>query len=146
PARIHAGALRHPHRSLALGDRCCAPRRRVGVVSIESIAIALHHSRATGTAKPVPAGIANHDADRGAWPSLATLPRYAGDEPRNVQSAIKKLEALHEIRRHVQAGGDHRTPDNLRPNRYQFLLACPPDCDRTSHHRTRFQPAVELDL
>ncbi|MEX0158208.1 MULTISPECIES: helix-turn-helix domain-containing protein [unclassified Microbacterium] len=115
-------------------------------MSIESVAIALHHSRATGSAKLVLIGIANHDGDGGAWPSIDTLAKYAGVAPRNVQMAIKKLEALHEVRRFVQAGGDHRIADHQRPNRYQFLLKCPLDCDRSSSHRTRYQVSSELPI
>lgn len=115
-------------------------------MSIESISIALHHSRATGAAKLVLIGIANHDGDGGAWPSVATLSKYAGVDPRSVQRAVKRLEELHEVRRFVQAGGDHRVAEHERPNRYQFLLSCPPDCDRTSRHRTHRYAAVELEI
>lgn len=115
-------------------------------MSIESLAIALHHSRATGATKLVLIGIANHDGDGGAWPSIATLAKYAGVDRSNVQRAIKKLEQLHEVRRFVQAGGDHRVAEHQRPNRYQFLLACPADCDRTSQHRTRADSVVELPI
>ncbi|WP_179297618.1 helix-turn-helix domain-containing protein [Microbacterium sp. SZ1] len=110
------------------------------------MAIALHHSRATGATKLVLIGIANHDGDGGAWPSVETLAKYAGIIPRNVQKAVNRLEQLHEVRRFVQAGGDHRVPEHQRPNRYQFLLQCPPDCDRTSKHKTRAQTAVELPI
>ena len=106
-------------------------------MSIESVAIALHHSRATGTAKLVLIGIANHDGDGGAWPSVATLAKYAGVTPRNVQQAVKKLVELREVIRITQAGGTTETPNHMRPNRYHFTLQCPPDCDRTSRHRTR---------
>lgn len=115
-------------------------------MSIESISIALHHSRATGAAKLVLIGIANHDGDGGAWPSVATLAKYAGVTERNVQKAVDRLEQLHEVRRFVQAGGDHRVAEHKRPNRYNFLLSCPPDCDRTSKHRTRGAVALELDI
>lgn len=106
-------------------------------MSVESIAIALHHSEAKGTAKLVLVGIANHDGDGGAWPSVATLAHYAGVDARSVQRAIDKLERLGEVRREVQAGGDLRVPDHRRPNRYHFLLRCPHTCDRTRNHRTR---------
>jgi hypothetical protein len=120
-------------------------------VSVESIAIALHHSRATGAAKLVLVGIANHDGDGGAWPSVATLARYAGIDARNVRKAIQRLEDLGEIRRHVQAGGTAQTPEHRRPNWYAFLLECPPQCDRTRQHKTRNHgrleapPAVPVD-
>lgn len=115
-------------------------------MSIESISIALHHSRATGAAKLVLIGIANHDGDGGAWPSVATLAKYAGVDPRSVQRAVKRLEQLREVRRFVQAGGDHRVPEHERPNRYQFLLACPPECDRSSRHRTQRQVTLDIEI
>lgn len=105
-------------------------------MSVESIAIALHHSKATGTAKLVLLGIANHDGDGGAWPTIDTLARYANCDRRNVQRALDRLETLGEVRRVYQAGGDHNIADHRRPNRYQILLQCPSSCDRTRHHRT----------
>lgn len=115
-------------------------------MSIESMALALHHSRATGAAKLVLLGIANHDGDGGAWPSIAKLAQYANVSPRNVQKAIDKLEELHEIRRHIQRGGTTDMLEHERPNRYDFLLTCPPDCDGSKHHRTRSFSPVELDI
>lgn len=112
-------------------------------MSIESISIALHHSRATGAAKLVLIGIANHDGDGGSWPAVSTLARYAGVDPRSVKRSISQLVELHEIRRDIQGGGDNRTAEHQRPNRYHFLLTCPPNCDRTSRHRTR--PVVALE-
>jgi hypothetical protein len=106
-------------------------------VSVESLAIALHHSRAKGAGKLVLIGIANHDGDGGAWPSVATLAKYSGVTPRQVQKLLGELEAKNEIRRLVSAGGDHSTADHLRPNLYQFRLVCPPGCDRTRNHRVK---------
>lgn len=111
-------------------------------MSVESIAIALHHSRAKGAAKLVLIGIANHDGDGGAWPSVATLAKYAHVDPRSVQRSIAELERLGEIRRLVRAGGDHSTADHLRPNLYRFLLECPPSCDRSKRHRVRGEVIV----
>lgn len=106
-------------------------------MSVESLAVALHHSRAAGTAKLVLIGIANHDGDGGAWPAVATLVKYAGiNDRRAVQRAIAKLEGLGEIRRIIHAGGDHDLEYYLRPNLYRFDLRCPADCDRTTRHRT----------
>lgn len=107
-------------------------------MSVESIAIALHHSRATGTAKLILVGIANHDGDGGAWPSLATLARYGNVHVRNAQKAVARLEELGEIRVHVQQGGNSRTPDHAKPNLYEFILTCSPDCDRTKNHQSRY--------
>lgn len=105
-------------------------------MSVESLAIVLHHSQAKGTAKLVLIGIANHDGDGGAWPTIDTLARYANVTARNVQKALDTLEALGEVRRIYQAGGDHNIADHRRPNRYKILLQCPSSCDRTKHHRT----------
>lgn len=105
-------------------------------MSVEAIAIALHHSRATGTAKLVLIGIANHDGDGGAWPAVDTLAKYAGVHRRNVQRALERLEQLGEIRRIIGAGGDHSIADHMKPNLYRMLLACPATCDHTRNHRT----------
>jgi hypothetical protein len=104
-------------------------------LSVEAIAIALHHSKAKGTAKLILLGIANHDGDGGAWPSKATLGHYANVDQRNVDRAIAKLVALREIKVGVSAGGRSNTPDYLRPNLYHFLIECPPYCDRSRQHR-----------
>lgn len=99
------------------------------------MAVVLHHSRATGTAKLVLLGIANHDGDGGAWPSVATLAHYANVAPRNVKKSIRHLEALGELRVHYQRGGTAETLDARRPNRYEPLVSCPGWCDRTAKHR-----------
>lgn len=103
-------------------------------MSVEALSVALHHSKAKGTTKLVLVGIANHDGDGGAWPSVATLAKYANASERTVQYAIKQLETLGEIRRHFQDGGRASMWDHLRPNRYEILLRCPPRCDRSSAH------------
>ncbi len=104
-------------------------------MSAESLAIALHHSRARGTAKIVLLGIANHDGDGGAWPSTQTLAKYANVAPRNVQRALDQLVSLGEVRRVTNGGGRANTPDYLRPNLYHVLLECPPHCDGSRQHR-----------
>lgn len=104
-------------------------------MSVEAIATVLHHSRATGTAKVVLIGIANHAGDGGAWPTIATLAKYAGVAERSVQRAIRDLEDLGEIHVHEQAGGNRHTQDRYRPNRYDILVVCPADCDRSPSHR-----------
>lgn len=114
-------------------------------MSLEALAIALHHSKAKGTAKLVLIGIANHDGDGGSWPAVSTLAKYAGVDRRNVQRAIDSLESLGEVRRIRGAGGDHSTADHRRPNLYKFLLTCPDGCDRSRNHRTpRSVAPVEL--
>lgn len=106
-------------------------------MSIESVAIALHHSRAKGAAKLVLIGIANHDGDGGSWPSMATLAKYAGVTPDQARRLVRKLQELREVRVLVQQGGLAETPDHLRPNRYEVLITCPPSCDGTTRHRDR---------
>lgn len=104
-------------------------------MSIEAMAIALHHSRAKGTARLVLIGIANHDGDGGAWPTMRSLAKYAGCDKRQARRGVAKLVELGEVRVDLQAGGDADWADELRPNLYHFLLVCPAGCDRTKHHR-----------
>jgi len=106
-------------------------------VSVESIAVCLHHSRATGTAKLVLIGIANHDGDGGAWPSIDTLARYANVHRRNVQKAIETLVKLREVEVVLQGGGQSSIADSHRPNLYRIMLECPPSCDRSRNHKSR---------
>jgi hypothetical protein len=104
------------------------------------MAIALNHSQAQGLARIVLVGIANHDGDGGAWPSVAKLARYAGRSPRAVQRYLRELELLGEVVVHEQAGGDATTRPDQRPNLYEFTLACPPDCDGSKQHRLPGDP------
>jgi hypothetical protein len=104
-------------------------------VSVEAITVVLHHSHARGTAKLVLIGIANHDGDGGSWPKVATLARYAAVNTRSVQRAIGDLVESGELAVHSQDGGTRQTPAHLRPNRYEILVACPAECDRTAYHR-----------
>ena len=106
-------------------------------MSIEAMAIAMRHSRATGTAKLILIGIASHDGDGGSWPSMETLATYGNCTVRNAQKAVARLVDLGEIRVMQQAGGTSTTPDHRRPNLYDFKLKCPPTCDRSRSHRTR---------
>jgi hypothetical protein len=98
------------------------------------MALVLHHSRATGNAKLVLVGIANHDGDGGAWPAIDTLATYANTSRRAVQYALRELEANGELAMALQDGGT-RGPAHLRPNRYVVQVTCPPTCDRSSRHR-----------
>ena len=104
-------------------------------MSVESLAIVLHHSKARGTTKLVLVGIANHDGDGGAFPKVATLAKYCNVHPRRVMEALNALGALGEIIIYEKDGGTHKTPAHLRPNRYELALECPPECDRTKNHR-----------
>lgn len=106
-------------------------------MSVESLAVVLHHSQASGTDKLVLVGIANHDGDGGAWPAVPTLARYANVSDRTVQRSIEKLGRMGEIVVYTSAGGHRGTPDHKRPNRYEILVKCPDGCDRSSNHRVK---------
>lgn len=66
-------------------------------MAIEVMSQVLNHSKATGRAKLVLLGIANHQGDQGAWPSIATLARYANASERSVKRDIADLVALGEL-------------------------------------------------
>lgn len=103
-------------------------------MSVEAIALVLHHSKVSGIDKLVLVGVANHLGDGGAWPRVETLARYAGCSERTVQRSLQRLVEAGELAVHLQAGGTHRTPERYRPNRYDLLLSCPATCDRTAQH------------
>jgi hypothetical protein len=109
----------------------------------------LHHSRAVGTAKVVLLGIANHvGRDRDAWPTVATLSRYANVDPRTVQRALTQLCRSGDLVRLQQQGGTDDLADHQRPNRYRLGPAtdCPANCDGTTNHRQRALPRAPADL
>jgi Helix-turn-helix domain len=92
-------------------------------VSVESIARALApRPGLTPTQKLVLIGIANHDGDGGAWPSVATLAGYAQVGPRQVQKVVAALVELGLVTVEVNAGGNDKTPVDRRPNRYTLHL------------------------
>jgi hypothetical protein len=96
-------------------------------MSVESISAALNLSddRLTPTDRLLLVGIANHDGDGGAWPSMATLARYCGIEIRSVRKRLAFIEELGYVRREVGAGGTARTPDHSRPTLYHLNLRAP---------------------
>lgn len=106
-------------------------------MSVEALALVLHHSRASGTPKVVLLGIANHDGDGGAWPSIETLAKYARVAERNVQRAISASVKAGELAVEANAGGNGSTDPRYRPNRYTILVTCPLECDGTTNHRMR---------
>lgn len=82
----------------------------------------LKYSKAHGRAKLVLLGIANHQGDEGAWPSIATLARYANASERSVKRDIQELIQMGELQVEVNAapiGGQYRT------NRYWVLVEMP---------------------
>lgn len=123
-------------------------------MSVEALALVLHHSRAKGAAKLVLLGIANHAGDGGSWPTVETLARYANVSERRAQEHLRTLEQLGEVATYRQAGGTRDTPDHLRSNRYEVLVRCPLECDGTANHRphrdlriaARARPEEQLEL
>ena len=71
-------------------------------MSIEAVSLVLNQSKATGRAKLVLLGIANHLGDQGAWPSISTLARYANASERSVKRDIQELVELGELRVELQ--------------------------------------------
>jgi hypothetical protein len=71
-------------------------------MSIEAVSLVLNNSRATGRAKLVLLGIANHLGDHGAWPSISTLARYANASERSVKRDIQELVDLGELKVELQ--------------------------------------------
>lgn len=115
-------------------------------MSVESLAVVLNHSRAKGTDKVVLLGIANHMGDGGAWPSVATLARYANVADRTVQRSLDALVASGELLLFRQQGGTATMRDFMRPNRYELAVGCPINCDRTPNHRLIPLPKAPADL
>lgn len=72
-------------------------------MSIEAVSLVLNKSKAQGRAKLVLIGIANHLGDHGAWPSIATLARYANASERSIKRDIQELVALGELKVELQA-------------------------------------------
>jgi hypothetical protein len=71
-------------------------------MSIEAVSLVLNNSRATGRAKLVLLGIANHLGDQGAWPSISTLARYANASERSVKRDIQELVQMGELKVELQ--------------------------------------------
>lgn len=91
-------------------------------MSVEAISAVLHNSKAKGTTKLVLIGIANHEGDGGAWPTLETLGKYAACSRSTVKSAIRWLVEHGEIEVLQNAGGNDRTRPDRRPNLYRVLV------------------------
>lgn len=93
-------------------------------MSVEAMVWVLNYAEVTGTDKVVLLGIANHADAHGenAWPSVATLARYAGVSERAVQYSLCRLADAGLIVVEKQAGGTHRTAPDRRPNLYSVLM------------------------
>jgi hypothetical protein len=102
-------------------------------MSAEAVTVVLHHSKTEGTAKLVLWGIANHHSDAGAWPSIATLAKYAQVSERRVQQIIRDLAKMGEIAIEEQGGLGQQ---QYKTNRYHIIIQCPADCDGSLNHKT----------
>lgn len=91
-------------------------------MSIESVARALQPRGLSATQKLVLIGIANHDGDGGAWPSVATLAGYAECSERHARRTIRELEGMRLVTTAINQGGTSTTPSDRRPNRYDLHL------------------------
>lgn len=106
-------------------------------MSIEAMALVLHHSKATGTAKVVLLGVANHEGDGGARPAVATLAKYANVDPRSVRRALDMLVETGELEIIHKAGW---------ASTYRVLVRCPKGCDRSSNHRLTVRPTPDASV
>lgn len=88
-------------------------------MSVEVMTQVLRYSRATGRAKLILLGIANHQGDHGAWPSIKTLAGYANASERSVQRDIAYLIDLGELRVEVNASPYQ---NRYKTNRYWVIL------------------------
>lgn len=91
-------------------------------MSVESISAALSIPDLTPALKLLLVGIANHDGDGGAWPSVDRLAGYTCVTPRQVQRLLRQLEELGLVETMVQEGGAPWTRGDRRPNRYRLLI------------------------
>ena len=89
-------------------------------MAIEVMSQVLNHSKATGRAKLVLLGIANHQGDQGAWPSIATLARYANASERSVKRDIQDLVELGELVVEVNAAP---VDAQYKPNLYWVTIS-----------------------
>lgn len=91
-------------------------------MSVESLTKALNHPGVSPAERLVLVGIANHDGDGGAWPSMHTLARYCCVEVRSVQRTMERLVERGLVTVLPQAGGNSDTRPDRRPNRYLLHL------------------------
>lgn len=87
-------------------------------MSVESLSWALNTPGVSAAERLVLVGIANHDGDGGAWPSMSTLARYACVTERSVQRTIGGLVAKGFVSVGQNEGGTFGTRRDRRPNRY----------------------------
>ena len=111
-------------------------------MSIESMVTVLNAGNLTPQDKLVLLGIANHDGDGGAWPSVATLARYGCCSERTIRRVLQRLTEAGLVTVEYQAGGRQNTRADRRPNLYHLHLARVVD---NSHDGGTQVTARELD-
>lgn len=89
-------------------------------MSIERMVEVLHKSKATPRAKLVLLGIANHEGENGAYPSISTLAKYANCSERSVKRDIQELIDLGELRVEKNAAP---VKSQYKPNLYFTTLS-----------------------
>lgn len=97
-------------------------------MALELLPLVLHHAEVPPAHKLVLMGIANHQRDGKAWPSVARLAFYAGIGERRTQEILRELADMELITVKRSKG-----PKGL--NVYAITIACPEGCDRTPNHR-----------
>jgi hypothetical protein len=115
-------------------------------MSIESMSLALNlvDDRLTPSDKLLLVGIANHDGDGGAYPTLETLARYCGITVRGVQKRLEHVQVLGYVRRDINGGGSAKCPVHLRPTLYHLNLTAPGELQGTPPPVPQFTPPGEL--
>lgn len=93
-------------------------------MSVEVMSWVWQHSQAQGTDRLVLLCIADSaDSDgTNSWPGIDRIAERCKVDPRTVQRSISKLIAMGELDRQIQAGGNHKTRPDHRPNRYTVLM------------------------
>jgi hypothetical protein len=89
-------------------------------MSIEVMVNVLHNSKAPARAKLILLGIANHQGENGAYPSIATLAKYANCSDRTVKRDLKVLQEMGELLVENQAAP---VDNQYRPNLYWVTLS-----------------------
>jgi predicted transcriptional regulator len=112
-----------PNNLLGFGRVDLALRETAPEVSIESMVTVLNAGNLTPQDKLVLLGIANHDGDGGAWPSVATLARYGCCSERTIRRVLQRLVEAGLVTVEYQAGGRQNTRADRRPNLYHIHLA-----------------------
>lgn len=91
-------------------------------MSIEAMSVVLNMDGLEPVEKLVLLGIANHDGDGGAWPSIDTLARYSCRSRRTVHTVLAKLVDKGLVSYERNAGGTRKTRNDQRPNLYTLHL------------------------